>query len=109
MTRLRPTVLLTLTALALTPSALPSTSVIGGSTVQVQSAPWTVFLRQTTSSGALQCSGSIIDSLHVVTAAHCVYDLNGAQASISSLSIRAGISSYSAPLAGDVEQDRTVS
>src|SRR5438876_5591628 len=108
MKKLRPIVVLALAGLALIPSARPSTLVSGGSTIQVQAAPWAVFVKQTTGSGALQCSGSIVDSLHVLTAAHCVYDLNGAQASITSLTIRAGISSYTAPLGSDAEQDRTV-
>jgi hypothetical protein len=50
----------------------------------------------------------VIDPLHVVTAAHCVFDDNDHAALPSALSIRAGVSNYLAPLATDAEQDRTV-
>src|SRR5581483_11500842 len=97
------------TTLLAAPLARPSGRVVGGTSIQVQAAPWAVFVRQSTSTGSLQCSGTIIDALHVVTAAHCVYNLNGQLASITSLSIRAGISSYSSPAGSDGEQDRGVS
>jgi hypothetical protein len=45
----------------------------------------------------------------VLTAAHCLYDPGGTQASPADLSIRAGISNTVAPLATDAEQDRGVS
>ena len=96
-------------SLLLVPLARPAARVVGGQTIQVQAAPWAVFIRQAISTGFLQCSGSIIDPLHVLTAAHCVYDQNGNLAAITSLSIRAGISSYASPAAGDAEQDRSVS
>jgi len=97
------------TSLALAPLARPASRVVGGSPIQIQAAPWAVFVRQATSTGSLQCSGSIIDALHVVTAAHCVHDLSGHEASITSLSVRAGVSSYTNPGPGDAEQDRGVS
>jgi hypothetical protein len=109
MTRVTPIILVALLGFALVSGARPSTRVIGGSAIQVETAPWAVFVKQAAGSNTLQCSGSIVDSLHVLTAAHCVSDLSGAQASIDSLSIRAGISNYSAPLGGDAEQDRAVS
>ncbi|GEM_PF-1541155 len=110
MTRGRSTVLLAFAAaLSAAPLARPAGQVIGGTTIQVQAAPWAVFVRQTTATGSLQCSGTIIDALHVVTAAHCVHNLSGQEASITSLSVRAGISSYTSPAAGDAEQDRGVS
>jgi hypothetical protein len=95
--------------LAFSPNGLASKQVIGGTAIPITSAPWAVFIRQSVSGGALLCSGSILDSLHVVTAAHCVYDTSGVQASITSLSVRAGISNYNSPQAGDAEQDRGVS
>jgi hypothetical protein len=96
-------------SLALVPSARPAAHVIGGSAIQVQAARWAVFVRQSIPSGTLQCSGSIVDALHVVTAAHCVFDQSGNPASITSLSVRAGISSYTNPAPSDAEQDRGVS
>jgi hypothetical protein len=109
-TRIRFTLLTALAAsLLLAPLARPAVRVIGGNQIQVQSAPWAVFVRQTISTGSLQCSGSIVDALHVVTAAHCVYDQNGNPASITSLTIRAGISNYTTPASDDAEQDRGVS
>jgi len=96
--------------LVLAPLARPAARVIGGSALQVQSAPWSVFIRQSVAANRfLQCSGSIVDALHVVTAAHCVFDQIGNQASITSLTVRAGISNFTTPAAGDAEQDRSVS
>ncbi len=88
--------------------ALSSRQVVGGTPIQVQAAPWAVLVRQGSSTGTLQCGGTIIDAVHIVTAAHCVYDLNGNQAQPSALSVRAGISNV-VPLATDGEQDRAVS
>ena len=90
-------------------TSVAATRVIGGTTTQIRSAPWAVFIRQAVSPGSLVCGGSIIDSLHVLTAAHCVYDRNGGLASVNSLSIRAGISNYVTPLPDDAEQVRLVS
>jgi Trypsin len=89
--------------------ARPAAAVIGGSTVQIQSAPWTVFVMQRAGSTNFLCTGSILDSLHVLTAAHCVFDGNGNVTTPTALSIRAGISNYVTPLATDAEQDRGVS
>ena len=55
------------------------------------------------------CGGSILDSLHVLTAAHCVFDPTGAQAAPGSFEVRAGISSITTPSPTDAEQDRSVS
>ncbi|MBV8395268.1 MAG: trypsin-like serine protease [Actinobacteria bacterium] len=84
-------------------------AVVGGTAIPIRSAPWTVFVRQTISGGFLQCTGSVLDALHVVTAAHCVFDQSGNRASITSLSIRAGISNFASATDGDAEQDRGVS
>jgi hypothetical protein len=91
------------------PAGLGARQVIGGSAIPIQSAPWAVFVRLATSSGASLCGGSIIDALHVVTAAHCVYDQTRTVAPATSFTVRAGISNYETPAAGDAEQDRTVS
>src|SRR5205823_13403465 len=84
-------------------------AVVGGTTVQVQSAPWAVFIRQVSAFGVGLCGGSIVDSLHVLTAAHCVYDSHGGLASVTSITVRAGISNYATPLGSDLEQTRGVS
>ena len=89
-------------------TGLSAERVIGGTQIQVQQAPWTVSIRQSTSDGALLCTGSILDSLHILTAGHCVYDENGNLAPITAFSIRAGISNFTSPLPTDVEQDRGV-
>src|SRR2546430_1426496 len=96
-------------ALACTSGAPAARAVVGGTAIQVQSAPWAVFIRQASSAGVGLCGGSIVDAFHVLTAAHCVYDQHGALASVNSITVRAGISSYAAPLPGDVEQTRGVS
>jgi trypsin len=95
--------------LAGSPAGVAATKIVGGSPIRIQSAPWTVFIRQTVSGGSLVCTGSIVDALHVVTAGHCVYDNTGALASITSIAVRAGISNYNTPQPGDAEQDRGVS
>jgi hypothetical protein len=90
-------------------SASPASGVVGGTAVSVQSAPWVVSIRQTTRMGGLLCSGAVLDPLHVLTAAHCVFDLNGNVAVPSSLTVRAGASNYTSPAAGDAQQERAVS
>ena len=109
MRRFTPIVLAGVTLLAFPSSGVAARRVVGGTAIRVQSAPWVVFIRQAVPGGALLCSGSILDSLHVLTAAHCVYDRNGALASITSLSIRAGVSNSTSQQSGDLEQDRQVS
>jgi hypothetical protein len=83
--------------------------VVGGSPIQIQSAPWAVFVQDQTSTTDYDCSGSIIDQSHILTAAHCVYDDSGNLAPPAQLSVKAGVSNVFAPLSSDLEQDRTVS
>ena len=89
--------------------AAPAVSVSGGSVIQVQAAPWTVFVQQVAGSARFLCTGSIIDPSHILTAAHCLFDEAGNQAQPSQLSIRAGVSNFTTPLSSDLEQDRAVS
>jgi hypothetical protein len=90
-------------------SGAPAARVVGGSVIQVQQAPWTVFVQQQAGSSRFLCTGSIVDAVHILTAAHCVYDDQGVLATPANLSVKAGVSNFSAPLATDLEQDRAVS
>ena len=92
-------------------SARPASSgvrVVGGTPIQVQSAPWTVLV-YVSAPRVQECTGSVIDASHVVTAAHCVYDGSGTQVQPSSVSIYAGVSNFLSPIATDQEQARWVS
>src|SRR5262249_22465327 len=90
-------------------SASPASGVVGGGAVSIQSAPWVVSIRQTTRTGSLLCSGAVLDPLHVLTAAHCVFDLSGNVADPGSLSVDAGASNYTTAAPGDAQQERGVS
>ena len=89
--------------------AAPAMSVSGGTVIQVQAAPWTVFVQQVAGSARFLCTGSVVDPSHILTAAHCLFDEAGNQAQPVQLSIKAGVSNFTAPLSTDLEQDRAVS
>ena len=86
-----------------------ATQVVGGSTIRIQAAPWTVFVQQQSGLTTFLCTGSVVDASHILTAAHCVYNDAGALAAPAALGIRAGVSNLSSPLKTDAEQDRPVS
>jgi hypothetical protein len=90
-------------------AATGATRIVGGSAIQVQQAPWTVYLQYQSGSTRYLCTGSIVDASHILTAAHCLYDDVGRLATPSQVTIRAGVSNFSSPLPTDQEQDRPVS
>ena len=51
-------------------AAVPATaSIVGGTPIQIEQAPWQIFLRIGADEG---CGGSVLDATRVLTAAHCV-------------------------------------
>jgi hypothetical protein len=58
-------------------AALSSVHVAGGTAIQPPQAPWAIYVTQTPGASRIACSGVILDSLHILTAAHCVYDTAG--------------------------------
>jgi hypothetical protein len=86
----------------------PARSVVGGSRIRIQAAPWTVFVEAGGRGGPSLCTGAIIDATHVVTAAHCTFDITGHRTAPSNLRVEAGLSNFSRPLATDAEQIRNV-
>ncbi len=94
---------------AATGVASASVAVVGGAPIQVQSAPWTVFVFSEFGSYEEDCTGSVIDPSHVVTAAHCVFDTDGSRAQPGSVNVAAGISNFISPSSSDLEQRRSVS
>jgi hypothetical protein len=82
--------------------------VVGGTVADIQQAPWQVALLQDRGNRFSLCGGSIVDALHVVTAAHCVFEMNGSPVAPSTLSIRAGISNWRTPRTTDLQQIRNV-
>ena len=95
-------------AVSLIRGAAPATTVLGGSAIQIQSAPWTVFVEQDAGTTLYLCTGSIIDASHILTAAHCLFDDSGVLTQATTLTVRAGISNFSSPTSTDAEQDRAV-
>ena len=104
---------LALAALAVVVSAgaaSPAVRVVGGTAIQIQSAPWTVFVVYYPGGDTqYQCTGSVLDASTILTAAHCLYGPTGTLAQPAQVSVEAGVSNYAAPAATDAEQDRAVS
>ncbi|HWB23174.1 MAG TPA: trypsin-like serine protease [Gaiellaceae bacterium] len=83
--------------------------IVGGTAVQIQSSPSTVYLQlQDSPTTAYRCNGSIIDSLHVVTTAYCLYTASGTEATPAALLVEAGISNLDAQAPTDALQSRSV-
>jgi hypothetical protein len=83
--------------------------VVGGKTVSITAAPWTVIVREPPGAyGA--CTGVIINPLHILTAGHCVMVGNSAKPMpASDFGIEAGVSDFNHPLKSDHPQSRSVS
>ena len=90
-------------------AATGASRVVGGAVIQIQQAPWTVYVQYQSGGTRFLCTGSIVDASHILTAAHCLYDDAGRLATPSQVTVRAGVSNYSSPLTTDQEQDRPVS
>jgi secreted trypsin-like serine protease len=81
--------------------------VVGGKTVSITAAPWTVVIREYDQQ---ECTGVIIDPSHILTAGHCVMSGNSAKLmSASVFTIEAGVSDFRHPLKSDHLQFRDVS
>jgi Trypsin len=90
-------------------AAASAVRVVGGTSIQIQAAPWAVFVESVAGSAEYVCSGSVIDASHVLTAAHCLYDEAGNAVPVGSLTVMAGVSNVVAPSPTDAEQERSVS
>jgi hypothetical protein len=90
------------------PGALGSRRVVGGTPVDVRNAPWSVIVARRSGAGTVACTGAIIDSMHVLTAAHCLVDQSGSPPPPSGIFVRAGVSNAAAPTPTDSPQDRAV-
>jgi Trypsin len=88
-------------------------AVVGGKTVSVTAAPWTVVVwEQSPYKGQPRyaaCTGVIIDPLRVLTAGHCVMSGDSAKPLPSSaFTIEAGVSNFEHPPSSDHPQFRSV-
>src|SRR5436305_11798051 len=87
----RPLRMLAAAALSGAVLAATASAVVGGTAIAVQSAPWAVFVKHTSTS-EFRCSGSVVDASHVLTAAHCLFDDACNAAAPASFQVRAGAS-----------------
>lgn len=83
----------------LAPPAAPVAAtprIVGGTTLpDTSQAPWTVAIFTSVSPTSGEgCSGTVVDSTHVVTAAHCFIENDGRKAAPSQVKVVAGTTSY---------------
>ncbi len=83
-------------------------AIVGGSQIAIGQAPWQVAVEAVIpEDGGLLCGGSILDSSHILTAAHCVFDAKtGNVIPAEDFTVRAGTSDLASP--GAEEQERAV-
>jgi hypothetical protein len=92
-----------------TTSAAPASAATGGQKISVRAAPWAVHIQDAIGPDeSYDCSGSIIDESHVLTAAHCLFDLSGVFTKPERLTVVAGVSDFRHPRATDARQERRV-
>jgi hypothetical protein len=90
-------------------SSLAAHGLTGGEKISVRSAPWAVHVHdEFAPHKGYECSGSIIDASHILTAAHCLFDRAGRFTKPSRLSVVAGVSDFRRPRATDARQERAV-
>lgn len=88
-------------------------AVVGGRTVSITAAPWTVVVWEKSPYAGLPpyaaCTGVIIGPRHVLTAGHCVTSGNSAKLlPASSIGVEAGTSNYESVAASTYHQARAV-
>jgi trypsin len=95
-------------ALAAAASTVTANGLIGGHPISIRSAPWAVIVNgKVPHEKEYLCTGSIIDSLHVITAAHCLFNDHGVFAG-REMTVEAGVSNEAHPGLTGAEQKRTV-
>ena len=84
-------------------------AVVGGRTIPIAAAPWTVVIREY---GQPRCTGVIISSFQILTAGHCVMSDGGNSGQPlppSDFTVEAGVSNFKHQLKSDRPQLRSVS
>jgi hypothetical protein len=90
-------------------ASVTTSRIVGGTAIQIQAAPWSVLITDSSSSPPWHCTGVVIDSSHILTAAHCLYaDDRPPLAQPSQLTVQAGVSDPYSPAAADAEQKPAV-
>lgn len=104
------TFVLAILSIAASAESQPGTSSIGGQVVpSPREAPWSVLLFIDEGDRFGECSGSIVDAAHVVTAGHCTFDEAKARRPLDAYTVVAGIADASDGGDRSEEQVREVS